>query len=92
MRPNSGGLPVEDGERFRSIARPGGADDRHQQAPCSEFVAASENMLEMWMERDPPKWAAYQIAAKGSECKTVGEAMDMIEGIVRQAMNMMPND
>jgi len=58
----------------------------------SAFNAVSENMIEMWMERDPAKWAAYQIAAKGSECKTVGEAMDMIEGIVRQAMDMKPND
>ncbi len=41
------------------------------------------------MEADPAQWAAYQIAAKyHPEIRTVGEAMTMVEGIVRQAIQM----
>lgn len=43
----------------------------------------------MAMESQPAKWAAHQIAAKRHpEVKTVGEAMDMIEAIVREAILM----
>ena len=59
---------------------------------CSGSVPTSDGLLEMWMERDPAKWAAHQIAAKGYKCETVGEAMDMIEAIVRKAMEMEQND
>lgn len=57
----------------------------------------SENLLEMCMEADPAQWAAYQIAAKSHpEIRTVGEAMTMVDGIVRQAIQMSagqsPND
>ena len=57
----------------------------------SGSVPRSDGLLEMWMERDPAKWAAHQIAAKGYPCQTVGEAMDMIEAIVREAMKMEQN-
>ena len=52
----------------------------------------SENLIEIAMERDPARWAAYQIAAKGKDCKTVGEAMDMIEAIVNEAIRMARKD
>ena len=46
-------------------------------------------MIEMAMERNPALWAAHQIAAKRHpEVKTVGEAMDMIEAIVCEAIAM----
>ena len=49
----------------------------------------SDNLIEMAMEAQPAKWAAHQIAAKRHpEVKTVGEAMDMIEAIVREAILM----
>jgi len=54
-------------------------------------VPVSDGLLEMWMERDPAKWAAHQIATKGYGLKTVGEAMDMIEAVVREAIKMEQN-
>lgn len=49
---------------------------------------SSDNLMEILYESDPPRWAAYQIATKGYGIKTVGEAMDMIEAIVRKAIVM----
>lgn len=50
---------------------------------------SSDNLLEMYMERTPAKWAAHQIAAKSHpEIKTVGDAMNMVEAIVREAIMM----
>ena len=49
----------------------------------------SDNLLEMFMERDPAKWAAHQIAAKSHpEIKTIGEAMAMIEKVINTAFEM----
>lgn len=49
----------------------------------------SDNLLEMFMERDPAKWAAHQIAAKSHpEIKTIGEALDMIEKVINTAFEM----
>lgn len=49
----------------------------------------SNNLIEMFMERQPAKWAAYQIAAKRNPAvKSIGEAMDMIERIVAEAIAM----
>lgn len=54
--------------------------------------AVSDNLIEMMMETDPARWAAYQIAAKSHpEIKTVGAAMEMIEAIVRRAIAMSQN-
>lgn len=51
--------------------------------------ASSDNLLEMAMEQNPAKWAAYQIAAKSRpEIKTIGQAMEMMEGIIQQAIEM----
>jgi len=50
---------------------------------------SSDNLLEMFMERDPAKWAAHQIAAKSHpDIKSVGQAMEMIEKVVTAAFEM----
>ena len=55
----------------------------------TKTAPSSDNLLEMFMERDPAKWAAHQIAAKSHpEIKTVGEAMAMIEKVVTTAFEM----
>ena len=47
----------------------------------------SDTLIEIGLEMtDPARWAAHQIATKGHGCKTVGEAMDMIEKIVQRAI------
>ena len=48
----------------------------------------SETVLEMAAERDPAKWAAMQIIKGGRPDMTCGEAADLIERIVRQAIAM----
>lgn len=63
-------------------------------SPCSGSVPrpSSDTLVEMYLElKDPPKWAAHQIATKSYGLKTVGEAMDMIEAIVRAAIEMAHN-
>lgn len=49
---------------------------------------SSDNMIEMIYESTPAKWAALQISTKGYGCKTVGEAMAMVEAIVQKAIEM----
>ena len=56
-------------------------------------VPSSDTLIEMYLElKDPAKWAAQQIATKSYGIETVGEAMDMIEAIVRAAIEMAHND
>jgi hypothetical protein len=71
-----------------SEARPGGDAGLMPAGRWGVYRPTSDNLIEMAMERNPAQWAAYQIAAKGSGCKTVGEAMDMIEAIVNEAIRM----
>lgn len=60
--------------------------------PSAGSVPRSDTLIEMGLElTDPAKWAAHQIATKGYGCKTVGEAMNMIEKIVRSAIEMAQN-
>lgn len=49
---------------------------------------SSDTLIEMCYESEPAKWAAHQISTKGYGLKTVGEAMDMIEAIVKEAIKM----
>jgi hypothetical protein len=51
--------------------------------------AVSSNMLEIAAESiDPAKWAAMMIVKGGNPQMSCGEAMDLIEGTIRHAMNM----
>ena len=60
--------------------------------PSACSVPQSDTLIEIGLElTDPAKWAAHQIATKGYGCKTVGEAMDMIEKIVRSAIERAQN-
>lgn len=73
-------------------ARSKTAKRKGSSAPCRGSAASSfgsDTLLEMWMEKQPARWAAHQIAAKRHpEIKTVGAAMDMIERIVDEAIMM----
>lgn len=53
---------------------------------------SSDTLIEMCYESEPAKWAAHQISTKGYGLKTVGEAMDMIEAIVKEAIKMSQHD
>lgn len=52
--------------------------------------AVSSNLLEIAAEqRDPAKWAAIMITKGGNPAMTCGEAMDLIEGTLRHALELM---
>lgn len=52
--------------------------------------AVSSNLLEIAAEqRDPAKWAAMMITKGGNPQMTTGEAMELIEGTLRYALELM---
>jgi hypothetical protein len=79
-------------EHFAPEAEPQAASPVESQSPGSVPRASSDTLIEIHMElTDPAKWAAHQISTKSYGIKTVGEAMDMIEAIVNEAISMAQN-
>ena len=63
---------------------------RDREATMKAGRAVSSNLIEIAAEqRDPAKWAALMLSKGGNPATSVGDAMDLVEGTLRHALELM---